>query len=69
MAAIVTASAALRVRSVQNRSICSISGVDPNMTAGDAAGFVMGIQAMYNRGPVLARIHVVSDIEMTDPAA
>ena len=66
MANIITASAALRVRSVQNRSICSISGVDPNMTADDAAGFVTGIQNMYNRGPVLARIHVVSDIEMAD---
>jgi len=32
----------------------------------DAAGFVTGIQTMYNRGPVLARIHVVSDIEMND---
>lgn len=65
MASIVHASAALRVRSAQNRAICSISGVNPNMTAADAAGFVEGIQTMYNRGPVLARIHVVSDIEIT----
>lgn len=66
MANITNTSAALRVRSVQNRAICSISGVNPDMTADNAAGFVTGIQTMYNRGPVLARIHVVSDIEITD---
>jgi len=66
MASIINASAALRVRSEQNRAICSISGVNPNMTAADAAGFVGGIQAMYNRGTVLARIHVASDIEISD---
>jgi hypothetical protein len=43
MASIVYASAALRVRSEQNRAICSISGVNPNMNATDAAGFVSGI--------------------------
>jgi len=64
MANIVHASAALRVRSAENRSICSISGVDPNMSASDAAGFVTGIQTMYNRGSVFARIHTVSDIEI-----
>ncbi|MCL2373418.1 MAG: hypothetical protein FWC78_08480 [Defluviitaleaceae bacterium] len=64
MASIVNASAALRIRSEQNRAICSISGVNPNMTAEAAAGFVMGIQNMYNRGKVTARIHVVSDIEI-----
>jgi hypothetical protein len=66
MASIVNASAALRVRSAANRSICSISGVDPNMSASDAAGFVTGIQTMYNREKVSARIHVVSDIEIDD---
>ena len=69
MANIVTASAALRVRSAQNRAICSISGVDPNMAAEDAAGFVTGIQTIYNREPVFARIHVVSDIEINDTTA
>ena len=64
MASIVNASAALRIRSDQNRAICSISGVNPNMAAEDAAGFVTGIQNMYNRGTVIARIHVVSDIEI-----
>ena len=69
MASIVHASAAIRIRSEQNRAICSISGVDPNMSADDAAGFVTGIQSMYNRGSVTARIHVVSDIEINDNAA
>jgi hypothetical protein len=69
MASIVNASAALRVRSEQNRAICSISGVNPNMNATDAAGFVSGIQEMYNRGTVLARIHSVSDIEINDTTA
>ena len=69
MASITNASAALRIRSEQNRAICSISGVDPNMTAEDAAGFVAGIQTMYNRGTVLARIHTVSDIEIPDTSA
>ena len=69
MANIVHASAALRIRSAQNRAICSINGVNPNMTAENAAGFVTGIQAMYNREPVQARIHVVSDIQMNDNAA
>jgi hypothetical protein len=66
MPSIVHASAALRIRSVQNRAICSINGVNPNMSAANAAGFVTGIQTMYNRGTVAARIHVVSDVEMTD---
>jgi len=65
MATIVNTSAALRVRNEQNRPICSISGVNSDMNAEDAAGFVMGIQTMYNRGKVLARIHSVSDIEIT----
>ena len=69
MANIVHASAALRIRSAQNRAICSINGVNPNMTAENAAGFVTGIQAMYNRDTVSARIHVVSDIQMNDNAA
>ena len=69
MASIVNASAALRIRSEQNRAICSISGVNPNMTAQDAAGFVTGIQTMYNRGNVLARIHTVADINMTNDVA
>jgi hypothetical protein len=69
MATIVNASAALRVRNEQNRAICSISGVNPAMTAEDAAGFVAGIQTMYNRGTVRARIHSVSDIEIPDTTA
>ena len=66
MASIVYASAALRVRSEENRAVCSISGVDPTMNATDAAGFVRGIQALYNRGNVQARIHTVSDVVMGD---
>ena len=69
MASIVNATAALRIRSEQNRAVCSISGVNPNMTAADAAGFVSGIQTLYNRGPVRARIHAVSDIEIDDGTA
>jgi len=68
MASIVNASATLRIRSEQNRAICSISGVNPNMAAADAAGFIKGIQAMYNRGTVLARIHAISDVDITDGA-
>jgi len=66
MASITTASAALRIRSAENRAVCSISGVDPGMSAEDAAGFVTGIQTLYNRGPVMARIHIVSDVDITD---
>jgi hypothetical protein len=66
MASITTASAALRISNDQKRAVCSISGVNANMTALDAAGFVAGIQTMYNRGPVWARIHVVSDINPED---
>ena len=66
MATIVTASAALRIRSAKNGAICSINGVNPNMTAENAAGFVSGIQELYNRGTVSAHIHVVSDIELSD---
>jgi len=69
MATIVPATAAIRVRSAQNRAVCSINGVNPNMTAENAAGFVLGIQTMYNRGPVTARIHVVSDIELNGDMA
>ena len=66
MANIVNASAALRIRNAQNRAVCSISGVNPDMSAQDAAGFVTGIKTMYNRGPVQARIHIVSDIVMPE---
>jgi len=66
MASITHVSAALRIRSAENRAVCSISGVDPGMSAEDAAGFVTGIQNMYNRGPVKGRIHIVSDVEITD---
>jgi len=64
MANFVNATAVLRIFSEQNRSVCSISGVNPNMVASDAAGFIAGIRAMYNRGPVRARIHIVSEIEL-----
>jgi len=64
MANFVNATAVLRIFSEQNRSICSISGVNPNVSASVAAGFVAGIRTMYNRGPVRARIHIVSDIEL-----
>jgi len=66
MASINHASASLRVFSAENRSILSLTGVDPNMTAADAAGFVTGIQTMYNRDSVIARIHTVSDIDIND---
>jgi hypothetical protein len=36
------------------------------MTAEAAAGFVLGIQNMYNSGPVKARIHTVSELEIAD---
>ncbi|MCL2357439.1 MAG: hypothetical protein FWC70_09865 [Defluviitaleaceae bacterium] len=62
MANIVTASASLRICSAQNRSVCTISGVNPSMSAVDAAAFVAAIQTMYNRDADTARIHVVSDI-------
>ena len=68
MANIVTASASLRIRSANNRSVCTISGVNPNMSAADAAGFVAAIQTMYNRDVVTARIHVVSDIVINGAA-
>ena len=64
MANIFNVSATLRVRSEQNHAVCNISGVDPDMSADDAAGFVAGIQDMYNRGKVTARIHSVSSIEI-----
>ena len=66
MARIVNASASLRVHSKQNGAICSINGVNPSMNADDAAGFIAGIQEMYNRGTVQARIYSVSDIEITE---
>ena len=69
MASIVNATSSLRIRSVQNRAVCTISGVNPNMAAEDAVGFVAGIQTMYNRAPVTARLHVISDIEITDATA
>jgi len=69
MATITNTSASLRIRNAQNRAVCSINGVDPSMTAEDAAGFVTGIRTMYNRGLVFARIHAVSGVEMIDTAA
>ena len=66
MANIVNVSAALRVRNEQNNAVCSISGVNPDMSADDAAGFVAGIQEMYNQGKVTARLHMVSNIEIDD---
>ncbi|MCL2356148.1 MAG: hypothetical protein FWC70_03155 [Defluviitaleaceae bacterium] len=69
MANIVIAAAALRIRSAQNQAVCSISGVNPNMSAADATGFVSAIQAMYNRDNVTARIHVISDIEIDNYSA
>ena len=66
MANIVNVSAALRVRNEQNRAVCTISGVNPDMSANDAEGFVTGIQEMYNRGKVSARIHSISKIEIND---
>jgi len=68
VANIVTASASLRIRSANNRAVCTISGVNPNMSAADAAGFVAAIQTMYNRDVVTARIHVVSDIVINGAA-
>ena len=66
MPSIVNASATLRVLNGERRSVCSVSGVNPNMAAGDAVGFIEGLTMMYNRGDLTARIHAVSDIVIDD---
>ena len=66
MASLANATATLRVRSAQNRAVCTISGINPNVSAAALAGFVKGIQTMYNRGPVTARLHTVVELDMDD---
>lgn len=63
MANIVHASSAIRITDAAGRSVCSLNGVNPNMTASDAVGFVEGIEELHNGGPVTARISTLSDIE------
>jgi len=63
LANIVHASSAIRIAGTDGRSVCSLGGVDPNMTASDAAGFVEGIEELYNSGPVTARLSTMSNIE------
>ena len=62
MANIVHATSAIRIAGTDGRSVCSISGVDPDMTAIDAVGFIEGIEALYNSGTVTARLSTMSDI-------
>ena len=39
MATIAHVSSAIRIAGTNGRSVCNINGVDPDMTATDAAGF------------------------------
>ena len=63
MATIAHASSAIRIAGTNGRSVCNINGIDPDMTAADAAGFVEGIEELYNSGPVTARISTMSNLE------
>jgi hypothetical protein len=40
-----------------------LNGVNPDLSAVDAVGFMEGIEELYNAGPVKGRISTVSDIE------
>jgi len=63
MANIVHASSTLRITGTEGRSVCSITGVDPQMAPADADGFLDGVETLYNSSPVKGRISTMFDIE------
>jgi hypothetical protein len=62
VANIVHASSVVRIAGKDGRSVCSITGVNPDMPPVDAAGFVDAIEVLYNSGAVTARISSMSNI-------
>jgi len=62
MANFVAASANIRLTNEDRKSVCSVSGISPTVSAETAAGFVDAIEKIYNNGTCSARMSLVMDI-------
>ena len=62
MASIDVIGANIRLTNEENRSVCLINNVSPNVSANTAAAFVSAIEKIYNNGPCTARMNVAYDI-------
>ena len=55
-------SANIRITNVNRRSVCSVSNVNPSVSAQTAAAFVDAIKTIYNNGDCTARLIVTREI-------
>ena len=63
MASFVTANASIRLSNEERRSVCSVSGISPAVSASTAAAFVTALETLYNNGPCTARLNLAMDIK------
>jgi len=63
MAEFVTTSANLRVTNAERRSVFSVAGVEPTISAQTLAGFVDAVETLYNTGPCAARLGIAMILE------
>jgi len=62
MANFITANANIRLSNYDGKSICSVSGINPAITADTAASFVDAIEKIYNNGQCAARMSIFMNI-------
>ena len=65
MATFETAFASIRLTNEDGKSICSVTGVSPIVSAETAAAFVGAIETLYNNGTCNARMSIVRNIVRT----
>jgi len=63
MATLTSASGSLRVTNEGKRSIFSVSGVSPNVSADTVAEFVSAVEKLHNDGSCDARISIVLNLQ------
>ncbi|MCL2199348.1 MAG: hypothetical protein FWB80_10520 [Defluviitaleaceae bacterium] len=63
MAELVAASATLRLTNEERKSVFSVGGVSPNVSAQTAAGFVNAVEKIYNNGQCAARVSIVLNLK------
>ena len=62
MAEFVNVSANIRVSNEEGTRVCSVTNVNPSVSAQNAAAFVRAIETLYNSGKCAGRLFVGQDI-------
>ena len=63
MAELITTAANLRVTNAERRSVFSVAGVSPTVSAQVLAGFVDAVETLYNGGRCDAKFSVAMELK------